>query len=487
MKKMSVCIALSLSSMLQPALAARLVDIQTLLRQGVRPAQNLPADFQPVRSQSLPGGKVVTRYQQYYQGVPVWGQAVIGVRQPQMVGSSNRFDGQAVTGLNEELPSVKPTLSASQVLAQARTMLAAGQPVINESAQLLVRLDRHQNAQLVYLVSYFIPASKPSRPYFIIDAHSGSVLKQWNGLTHLDATGPGGNRKTGKYEFGQRYGYLPVSDDCNMDNGTVKAIDLQNTENTSLQTPFHFTCPRNTADRQINGSYGPINDAYYFGNAVVKMYRSWLGLDPLKGPLYLHVHYGKRYENAFWDGSSMNFGDGGRELFPLVSADVTGHEISHGFTEQNSGLVYEGQSGGINEAFSDIAGAATEYFVKGSNSWLIGMDITKGKKPLRFMDHPAADGQSIEKAEDFREGMDPHESSGVFNRAFYLLVQSKGWTVRRGFEVFADANRLYWNPNSDYNQASCGVIRAAGERGYDQQAVTSAFAEVGVSCTQARG
>ncbi|TDR72456.1 M4 family metallopeptidase [Paludibacterium purpuratum] len=486
MKRLPICLVLAAGPLLQPAFAANLVDIKTVMRQGIAASAGLPADFKAVRSQSFPGGKVITRYQQYYQGIPIWSQAVIGVRNPSIAsnGDSNRYDGKMVTGIKEDLSSAKPTLSSAQALTLAKGLKAAGKPVINEKAQLLVQLDRRNAARLIYQVSYFVPSAHPTRPNFLIDANSGAVLSQWDGLAHLDATGPGGNKKTGKYEFGTKYGYLPVSANCDMDNGKVVATDLQSSEDTSTNTPFHFTCPRNTADRTVNGAYGAINDAYYFGNAVVKMYKEWLGLSPLNGPLYLHVHYGSRYENAFWDGSSMNFGDGASRFYPLVSVDVTGHEISHGFTEQNSGLVYDGQSGGINEAYSDIAGEATEFYVKGKNTWLIGQDITKGTKPLRYMEHPAKDGRSIEKAGDYQDGMDPHRSSGVFNRAFFLLAQSKGWSVRQAFQVFADANRLYWNQNSDYNQASCGVIRAARERGYDSNAAVSAFADVGVTCKQ---
>lgn len=89
------------------------------------------------------------------------------------------------------------------------------------------------------------------------------------------------------------------------------------------------------------------------------MYGSWFGgLRPLsRRKLHMKVHYyGNGYENAFWDGQAMTFGDGRSRFYPLVSLDVSAHEVSHGFTELNSGLVYE--SGGINEAFSDMAGRA---------------------------------------------------------------------------------------------------------------------------------
>lgn len=474
-----------------PAQAAQLIDMSNARQaQAALPSLiaskscALPADFHPVRSERLPNGKTIIRYQQYYQGVPIWGQSVVEVRQAGMVCGKPNLSGKMVTRIDQDLASARPTLSSAQALAQAKGLKANGFATSNEQAQLAVRLDHDNTARLVYIVSFFVQAATPSRPYLIIDAHSGTVLKQWNGLTHISATGPGGNRKTGLYEYGKDYGYLQVSNDCAMENGAVVAVDLQSSEDTSQTRPFQFSCPRNSADRQVNGAYSPINDAYYFGNAVVKMYNEWLGVQPLKGKLILHVHYGRQYENAFWDGSSMNFGDGARNLYPLVSVDVTGHEVSHGFTEQNSGLIYEGQSGGINEAFSDMAGAATEFYVKGKNSWQVGADITKGRRPLRYMEHPSQDGASIEHARQFTDSLDPHFASGVYNRAFYLLANTSGWNIRQAFQVFADANRLYWNAISDYNQASCGVIRAASERGLNSKAVVAAFQAVGVSCNE---
>lgn len=482
-----VCLAVALTGLTLPAAAAELVNLSTLAADAhgtslLAPTGKLPAEFRVQRNLHLPNGKQLTRYQQYYQNIPVWGQAAIEERHPGIAGDKPRLSGKMVTHIQQDLASVAPALSAAQVLQLAKSAKANGYPTSNEKTELVIRLNQSNTAQLVYLVSFFVQSPLPTRPSFIIDANSGMIEQRWEGLTHLEATGPGGNRKTGSYEYGQKYGFLPVAADCSMNNGSVVATDLQGSENTSNNTPFRFSCPRNTADRPINGAYSPINDAYFFGNAVLKMYQEWLGIRPLTGPLYLHVHYGQRYENAFWDGSSMNFGDGATHLYPLVSMDVTGHEISHGFTEQNSGLVYEGQSGGINEAFSDMAGAATEFYVKGRNSWQIGLDITKGPKPLRSMEHPASDGRSIEQASDFHEGMDPHFASGVYNRAFYLLANTSGWNVRRAFEVFADANRLYWNPRSDYNHAACGVIRAANNRGYNGLAVSTAFSAVGVRC-----
>ena len=75
------------------------------------------------------------------------------------------------------------------------------------------------------------------------------------------------------------------------------------------------------------------------------------------------VHYGSNYVNAFWDGTKMTYGDGdGAQFGPLVSLDVAGHEMSHGVTENTANLTYSGESGGLNEATSDIFGTMVEFY-----------------------------------------------------------------------------------------------------------------------------
>jgi pseudolysin/vibriolysin len=170
------------------------------------------------------------------------------------------------------------------------------------------------------------------------------------------------------------------------------------------------------------------------------MYQAYLGVRPISQKLVMKVHYGSAYENAFWDGSTMNFGDGASTFYPLTSLDVTGHEVSHGFTEQNSNLTYSGMSGGMNEAFSDMAGEAVEYYVRGTNDFLVGPEIFKAAGALRYMANPTQDGRSIDNAANYTSALDVHNSSGVFNKAFYLIATTSGWNTRKAFEVMADAN-----------------------------------------------
>jgi len=114
-----------------------------------------------------------------------------------------------------------------------------------------------------------------------------------------------------------------------MNNSKVKTIDLNHGRTGS--TPFSFTCPKNT-HKYINGAYSPLNDAHYFGEVIFDMYNKWLGTRPLSFQLQMRVHYSNNYENAFWNGSSMSFGDGYTKFYPLVSLDVSSHLVSPEFS-----------------------------------------------------------------------------------------------------------------------------------------------------------
>ncbi|MBB2484955.1 M4 family metallopeptidase [Mitsuaria sp. WAJ17] len=440
-------------------------------------------ELKSVASKTYASGRVVTRHQQMFQGVPVWGEAIVEHND----GATSSFSGARVRNITNDLAHGRPTLNQNAVLAQVKAQARASGQSENEQAKLYVKLDDSGKARLVYHVSFLTghAIGKPERPNFLVDANTGEVLQQWEGIHHANGTGPGGNNKTGQYEYGTTAGkgYLDVTQSgstCSLNSTNVATINLNG--GTSGSTPHSFTCPRNTV-KAINGAFSPMNDAHYFGNVIFNMYTQWLGVRPISQKLLMKVHYGNSYENAFWDGSAMHFGDGATTFYPLVSLDVASHEVSHGYTEQNSGLVYSGMSGGMNEAFSDMAGEAAEYYMKGSNDWKVGYEIFKGTGALRYMDDPTKDGRSIDHASKYTSSLDVHYSSGVYNKAFYLLATKAGWNTRKAFEVFADANRLYWTANSTFNAGACGVEKAATSRGYTTADVTAAFSAVGVSCS----
>ncbi|MFC5474664.1 M4 family metallopeptidase [Paraherbaspirillum soli] len=457
--------------------------------------KNLPgvnvSDLKPLRSTTLPNGTTVTRYQQYYQGVPVWGEALVEQKPAATVRSAAagapRLRGRFIADIANDLPSSKPALTSEQVLAQAKSLRASAYATENDMVELVIKLDKNNVAQLVYRVSFFMPGARPERPHFVIDANTGTVLRQWEGLPRANGYGPGGNQKTGWYWYGPgtKYGPLRVTNDCRMDSGDVVTIDMKNDpEQGKTRTPYQFACPSNNY-KPVNGAYSPLNDAHYFGTVAFNMYLDWLQMRPLtKRKFYIRVHpYLDDQDNAFWDGSTATFGDGATRFYPLASAlEVVAHELSHGFTEQYSGLIYDGQSGGMNEAFSDIAGAASKYYLTGRDDWESGREIKKGAGALRYMNNPPKDGKSIDHASKYREGMEVHYSSGVYNKAFYLLAKTSGWNTRKAFEVFADANLYYWMPDSTFQQGVCGVLNATQGRGYKSEDAAAAFKKVGVQC-----
>ncbi len=174
------------------------------------------------------------------------------------------------------------------------------------------------------------------------------------------------------------------------------------------------------------------------------------------------VHYGNNYSNAFWsDGCfCMTYGDGAQNRKPLTSIDVAAHEMSHGVTSATAGLVYSGESGGLNEATSDIFGSTTEFYAANAadvGDYLIGekIDIRGNGTPLRYMDKPSKDGRSLDNWSSTAGNVDVHYSSGIANHFFYLLSEGSGKKTINGV--------AYDSPTFD-NQPVTGIGRAKAEK-----------------------
>jgi len=461
-------------------------------------------------------GTFKAREQQDYKGVPIYGRSLVVERNAGGAVLSAR--GKAERDVGTQLVSVLPRLSALQAQSALRSRMGhTGLAIDNAQNKLYVYPQGQGAPKLVYQTSYLVTVhGRPSRPTAIVDANTGAIVRHWEGLTDgrrppggstptpVQATGPGGNELIGLYHYdnsgpgrelldAQRAGNV-----CYLRDADVATYNLAGGQRV---TQWSFGCSGSDPARwasfgdAINGAFSPINDAHHFGGVVHDMYSSWFGTPPLRNDdgspmqLSMWVHYGVNYGNAFWDGREMVFGDGDQYFYPFVVLDVTGHEISHGFTEQHSGLEYTGQSGGMNEAFSDMAGEAVKYFDRGRNDFMVGADMVKpatvpllGMAALRDMCTPSNDGASIDAATDYRDGLDVHYSSGVYNRAFCTLAKRAGWNTRKAFEVFHDANALYWGPQETFDSGACGVAQAATDRGYAVADVAAAFAAVGVTC-----
>jgi hypothetical protein len=183
----------------------------------------------------------------------------------------------------------------------------------------------------------------------------------------------------------------------------------------------------------------------------------------------------------------MTYGDGASNLHPLVELDVAGHEMSHGVTENTANLTYSGESGGLNEATSDIFGTAVEWYANNSSDtpdFLIGeeIDINGNGTPLRYMDKPSKDGGSKDCWSSSLGGLDPHYSSGPLNHWYYLASEGSGAKTINGVsynsptcdgstvtgighlkaeKIWYRTLSTYLTSNSNYAAARTGVIKAA--------------------------
>ncbi len=253
-----------------------------------------------------------------------------------------------------------------------------------------------------------------------------------------------------------------------------------------------------------------VNEAYDGLGSTFALFSEVYGrnsIDGLGRPLEATVHYGQDYDNAFWDGERMVFGDGDGEVFRgfTSSVSVIGHELTHGVTEATAALVYEGQSGALNESVSDVFGALVEQLAAGQSaeqaSWLIGEGLFTDEvsgAALRSMKDPgtAYDDDVLGKdpqpghLDDYVETTDDnggvHINSGIPNRAFYLAATEMGgnsWE-RAGqiwYDTLTSGER---SATADFTTFAAATLAAAvaryGEGSAEVDAVRAGWTGVGV-------
>lgn len=459
------------------------------------------------------------RMQQRYVGFPVYGGYAImhSMNKAKSLAASQsnnvEMNGVIYQGLQTELgqPDASFVQNADGALQQFKAKYSA-QEVTDGKVTPMVYIDEDHQAHWAYKVSVLVRHQDkiPERPTAIIDAKTNQPFVQWNdiktGKVVAKGSGFGGNRKMGYHQFGTNLPYLELTRDtsaamCFMENQYVKVIDMGH-KYSSRNMAMKFACATNDSNIYLtgykgdgydkdNGAASPTNDALYAGYVIRHMYADWYNVNALSNSdgtpmqLVMRVHYGDAYENAYWDGEQMTFGCGDTMMYPLVSLGVGAHEISHGFTEQHSSLEYYGQSGGMNESFSDMAAQAAEYYSSEgkSNSWQIGGEIMKessGYDALRYMDKPSRDGESIDTADEYYGGLDVHYSSGVYNHLFYILANKANWNTRMAFDVMVKANMDYWTPYASFDEGGCGVLSAAKDLGYSLADVKSSLQAVAI-------
>ncbi|MEU2619996.1 M4 family metallopeptidase [Streptomyces sp. NPDC007157] len=259
-------------------------------------------------------------------------------------------------------------------------------------------------------------------------------------------------------------------------------------------------------------------DAQYGTNETWDYYKNVHGRNGIAGDgkgSYNRVHYGNSYNNAFWDDSCfcMTYGDGDGTTFgPLVALDVAGHEMTHGVTSKTAALTYSGESGGLNEATSDILGTLVEWYANSPSDpgdYLIGEEIVRsgfGKAALRFMDQPSKDGSSADYWSSSVGNLDVHYSSGVANHFAYLLAEGSGAKTINGVSynsptyngstvtgigrdklgaIWYRALTVYMTSSTNYAGARTATLNAAkdlyGAGSTEYNAVAAAWSAVNVN------
>lgn len=330
----------------------------------------------------------------------------------------------------------------------------------------------------------------PSELHVIVDAKVGDVIESWEGIENAAASGTGNgffvgtvplttNSITGGFELrdpsrGSQY-------TINMANKTTGGKIFTDTDNV-----WGNGTTSDTATVGVDAQYGTAVTWDYYLNVHG---RNGIANDG-KGA-YNRVHYSRKYNNAFWSDSCfcMTYGDGDGTTFnPFDSLDVAGHEMSHGVTSRTANLTYSGESGGLNEATSDIFGTMVEYYANNPGDpgdYLIGEMLYKsnpnGTKALRYMYNPDADGYSKGCWSSTLGSLDVHYSSGVANHFFYLLAEgsapaagpasptcSTGLSVTgigrdKAEKIWYRALTVYMTSSTKYAGARTATINAAND------------------------
>lgn len=433
-------------------------------------------------------GTKVIRYQETFKGIPVYGAyATIEIDK-----YTEEYTGQASGFLLED---VEDNISGSGQLMQISETKALDIAVKNatinskdavadhEKIRLFI-YEQDQKAILVYDVSFRIRnRGNISRPGYIISSQTGDILKITPRLKTYRLKSIGGNSKTGKYIFGNSMPYLDVQNNngiCTLQSSDIRVFHLKNKLDIP-DYPYTFKCSEGIHDA-VNTAYSPMSDVFYFGNRVVSMFKDWIYLPPMKKmPIDFMVHYSEN-EKAYFDPYSgvIQIGDGDLiHSYPFASVDVVAHEIAHAFTEDHAALEYSGQSGGIDESMSDIVGEAAERYVYGNNDYLLG-DTVYIHTGARSLCNPEQDGHSIDHVTKYIDGMDPHYCSGILNKVACHLTTHSEMSWKDVFRIFTFANRFYWHSTISFNDAGCGVLKAAYDLAYKLVPLQDALDQVGI-------
>ncbi|GAB3531739.1 hypothetical protein GCM10027443_14520 [Pontibacter brevis] len=484
-------------------------------------------EMKPVRRETDKEGFLHQHFEQYYKGVRV------------EYGSYNVHSKNGVVqSINGELKKVEklntnPALAEKAALQKALAFVGAreymwqdpGQEAWIKKMENNPKATFHPKGELVIVNNYLttskeereqpvlawkfnIYAQEPlSRDYIYVDAQTGEVVHKDAIIKHAATAASAATRYSGTQT---------ITTDSNSgsyrlrDYSRGNGIETYNCKtSTSYNTATDFTDANNNwTDSEYNNTAkdNAALDAHWAAQKTYDYFKSRHNrnsYDNAGAKIKSYVHYDKSYENAFWNGSVMTYGDGATRFDALTSLDVGAHEIGHAVCSSTANLVYSNESGALNEGLSDIWAAAVEQYAAPTKAiWLIGEDIDKQRPALRSMSDPNSEGQpDTYKGTHWYSGTGDnggvHTNSGVLNHWFYLLTVGKSGTNDHGSSYsvsgigMTDAARIvyrmetvYLTSNSGYTDARTYAIQSAadlfGEGSNQVIQTTNAWHAVGV-------
>ncbi|MGW6793372.1 M4 family metallopeptidase [Streptomyces chartreusis] len=453
-------------------------------------------------------GTVHTRYERTYDGLPVLGGDLV---------VETTKSGATKDVVKATRAAIKPaTTTAAVPAAKAeKQALAAAKaedaksPDVNKAPRKVIWA-ANGKPTLAYetVVGGLQEDGTPNELHVVTDAATGAKLYEYQAIE----TGTGNTMYSGTVTLGT----TQSGSTYNLTDGARGNHKTYNLNRGTSGTGTLFSGPD---DVWGNGAASNLEtagaDAHYGAALTWDYYKNVHGRSGIRGDgvgAYSRVHYGNNYVNAFWSDSCfcMTYGDGSGNTNPLTSIDVAGHEMTHGVTSNTAGLVYSGESGGLNEATSDIFGSTVEFYANNSSDvgdYLIGeeININGDGTPLRYMDKPSKDGASKDAWYSGIGSIDVHYSSGPANHFFYLLSEGSGTKTINGVTynsptsdglpvtgIGRDKAEKIWfrslttkfTSNTNYAAARTGTLAAAGElygtTSTEYKAVQDAWAGVNV-------
>lgn len=460
--------------------------------------------FSILESTKEANGNTVLRLQQEYNGVPIWGYT-------QVAHINKNGELTVISGeVAPEMDKQSKLNNAKQISGKKAVRIATAALGLKPEYEKKPKADKivlikDGKAHFAYLVNLNYLTPEPGNWNYFIDAQSGEILNRYNDMhevtgTNTTGTGKGvlGDSKTLKLTLSSGKYYMQ---DNTRGNG-IFTYDMKN--RTFLPEFFLPGTLYSGTDNVFDSSYDQaVVDAHYFAGLTYDYYKNTHGrnsYDNRGAQIKSSVHFNKNYNNAFWNGSQMVYGDGDGTNFIAFSGgiDVVAHELTHAVTDTSSDLVYQNESGALNEAMSDIFGTLVEYYNGKNPDFEIGEDVYT----------PAVAGDALRSMSDPAKYQDPdhysvrytgtgdnggvHINSGIINKAAYLLseggshygVSVTGIGRDKLGAIFYRMNTVYLTSSSNFSQARAAAVQSATDLyGASSQAVTSvnqAFNAVGI-------